>query len=1414
MKCSLVSALIVLSMMSGALAQTTATFRSGGTGGTVDNSTRSCYFRFTTSPTSPQAWTTESDSLIVDDVLGYTLVEFPDIVGTGPDRIPPGATIVSATLRLYCTSAAGGIFVPRTVLAGAVSDPDRLGPWHEPGSAGFEQIETGATWHFRDGRAGIQRSWNLAGTGGPSFYTGDPALDPAITVVPANHLPPSQYGTGEYHEWDVTPHVFLWSQGAPNQGFFLRTPDFNSVTYASDDHPNAFQRPALEVVWAPGPPPFNHVPVVNTALPATITLEAGTTHGFVADASDADGDALDYLVVEAPQHGELLSNPPFATYKPEPGFVGTDTFAFVARDAFSTTAIRRITLNVVDSVGSQSTIFQEGVAPAANPSLGACEMAGIHVGVNAERSFEDVRLKVSRDDREIFLSFPNLMGGAPGQVPLGSQILSARLLLDIDNINQAGTGERVLSLARVLDPLDTNASWYEPSAPCPDTGPSPGCEDVGVSFRFRDARQSQRVPWLKESGDVDSRRMTSAFIAADESGGPVKSFDVTSHLQAWSDGEPMHGWRLESSATTSTWFHTDDAIDSSHRPRLEVSWRPATSPSLPATVAPIANAGPDLAVFESELVRLDASATRHPLGAPFTSIWVGPINLGAAASSLRPTFTAPQVSSPMVLDFTFIAFENIFRFSIDTMRVVVMPRPGGVTQATPIPDAGADRSVVELDPVTLTGSVTAPGALSTSVVWTQLEGPHVDVASPSTLAPSFIAPSTTAQGDRLVFELEVTADYPGDFTLTARDYIEVFVQNAPNTPPVPDAGPDVTVEEGRWFILDAGGSTDADGHTLAFTWTQTGGPAVVVDRYVAQGTTTAVRTPFFTPQVPGSAQLTFDVAVNDGEIVRHDTVVVTVETPAPAFSGSLTVNPMAPYRDDLTDSEARHLLRRMGAGWHPDDVAMVRQSGLISTVAFAASLGGQIMPPTIPDEAMNWAEDIASSSNADPVFNQPFDPYPQLNALQMQAYWNVHTFRTSNPLNERLVRFWHDRLASSARPLGIGTRQWAPMHSDMLRARAWGNYRDLLLAFTRDALTLAFIDGFDNLAQAPNENFAREFMELHTLGVFNENGQTIYTELDVTEAAKAFTGWRPACFQVDLLRPGSCYPAFSPFFHNTEVKTVLGFVGDFDDEDMVDIVLQHDGGDDAARFLARNLLEWFVVHEPPPQAVTALAAEILQENWEIAPVIGTLLTSRAMFAPEAHRDLVSSPVEFANGLVRTLRIPLQTTDIASSASQRLTGQMVSLGHELGNPVDVNGWPKDLDWSGELSVLVRERIVEGLLEYAQAPTLPTPGVDFPGYSATPSDPAPFMSPPGTRLSTETLEVLVRKLDIELATTPGTNATMSEFDIVDDFMNVRAASSTSAEYSLVSDPFDGDQSAHAERFWQTVMLLLQHPDAWRF
>ncbi len=297
---------------------------------------------------------------------------------------------------------------------------------------------------------------------------------------------------------------------------------------------------------------------------------------------------------------------------------------------------------------------------------------------------------------------------------------------------------------------------------------------------------------------------------------------------------------------------------------------------------------------------------------------------------------------------------------------------------------------------------------------------------------------------------------------------------------------------------------------------------------------------------------------------------------------------------------------------------------------------------------------------------------------QLRGWWLYGMLQGGHPLREKMTLFWHNHFATSlakVRGPELMFRQ-----NCLLREHALGRFGPLLQAISRDGAMLVWLDSNSNVKGKPNENYARELMELFSLGAGH------YTEGDVREAARAFTGWHAD--------EGTF--AFKPHLHDDGAKTVLGRTGAWDGGDVVRLVLEQPA---AARFLVRKLYHFLVSEnaEPPDALLEPLCASFRKSAYDIAGLVRTVLASQHFYSGHAFRQRVKGPVEHVLGAVRAVYRDFGEgeADYRPLPTQGLVGRLGAMGQQLFAPPNVKGWPGGRTWLNTTTVLERANFAEAL-----------------------------------------------------------------------------------------------------------------------
>jgi uncharacterized protein (DUF1800 family) len=404
-------------------------------------------------------------------------------------------------------------------------------------------------------------------------------------------------------------------------------------------------------------------------------------------------------------------------------------------------------------------------------------------------------------------------------------------------------------------------------------------------------------------------------------------------------------------------------------------------------------------------------------------------------------------------------------------------------------------------------------------------------------------------------------------------------------------------------------------------------------------------------------------------------------------AGALDISTaLDPYTGPWNRRLAAHLLRRAGFGGSPADVARIAAMSMPAAVEgfihfpSTRSLAAQpeLEAPAIPPrglyagflQGMAADPDVAEQRKA---FQMQRNQERRRNLIAMQKWWLERMIASPAPLQEKMTLFWHGHFTSS--PEKGTTAQELLAQNQLFREYALGNIQNLTLHVAQDPAMLRYLDNNVNVEAHPNENFARELMELFTLGIGN------YSEADIRESARAFTGWT---FRRDTDGTGTFYDNARQ--HDDGSKTFLGRTGNFSGDDIIAIIFTQPA---AAKFFANRLISFFVYNDPEPQLVDAVAALLVRNRFEVAPVLATLLRSNVFYSQRAYRALVKSPVEFVVGTHQMFGVAkVELTELAA---------LRSMGQVLFYPPNVKGWDGGKAWINSQTVLTRENFANAVAQ---------------------------------------------------------------------------------------------------------------------
>jgi hypothetical protein len=415
----------------------------------------------------------------------------------------------------------------------------------------------------------------------------------------------------------------------------------------------------------------------------------------------------------------------------------------------------------------------------------------------------------------------------------------------------------------------------------------------------------------------------------------------------------------------------------------------------------------------------------------------------------------------------------------------------------------------------------------------------------------------------------------------------------------------------------------------------------------------------------------------------------------------------AAWQDDLAPlpasewsyDRAAHLLAHAGFGGTPEEIEKLAALGLERAVEtlvhYERSANPKLAPfvesglwdPSLAEfpDSRPAATDLAEQRGASmgvavkPSGNRPLQPVSDrffywlratmLETRRLGYWWANRMLQTAHPVEEKMALFWHGHFATHENKV----RDYRKMlrQIELFERGATGNLRDLTLAVAQDPAMLYFLDAQYNVKGAPNENFAREVMELFTMGVGN------YTEKDVRECARAFTGWYfdDLTFKIDAAK------------HDSGPKTFLGRTGDFGGEDVLDIIFEQPV---TAEFLAAKIYRFLVRDEVSPALRAQLGAVLRDADFEIKPLLTAIFTSKDFYSAASYGGHIKGPVEHMIAIYKHLG--LESVPGVPDFNQAT----IAMGQHLLNPPSVAGWAGGKSWITPGLLIARGNVARDVL----------------------------------------------------------------------------------------------------------------------
>ena len=369
--------------------------------------------------------------------------------------------------------------------------------------------------------------------------------------------------------------------------------------------------------------------------------------------------------------------------------------------------------------------------------------------------------------------------------------------------------------------------------------------------------------------------------------------------------------------------------------------------------------------------------------------------------------------------------------------------------------------------------------------------------------------------------------------------------------------------------------------------------------------------------------------------------------------------------DKLGFNEARHLISRTGFGPEWDSIQKILGMPMPQAVDLILKQRHSKLPAAPAMSPWNKLVGLRNNMSRRKMVMR----ISKTEGTGLQKWWVGHLLTTNTPLVERMTLFWHNVFPSTISKTLSAKLLY--QQNLMLRKNALGNFRTLLHKVSKDPAMLVYLDGYQNVKEIPNENFAREVLEMFTVG----RGK--YNERDIQEAARAFTGWsiddRSGLF---VNHAGQ---------HDPGMKSVLNQSGAFNGDQVLDVMLKHPRTPE--RIAERFWAEFISVSRPNPTTVKQWAQKLVSAKYDITTLLRAVLTSNEFWAASNRGALIKSPIDLAVGTLRTLPVTLPRNNLAH--------QLTLMGQPLFNQSTVKGWVTGKEWLSTQSLLLRDSLLRNL-----------------------------------------------------------------------------------------------------------------------
>lgn len=415
---------------------------------------------------------------------------------------------------------------------------------------------------------------------------------------------------------------------------------------------------------------------------------------------------------------------------------------------------------------------------------------------------------------------------------------------------------------------------------------------------------------------------------------------------------------------------------------------------------------------------------------------------------------------------------------------------------------------------------------------------------------------------------------------------------------------------------------------------------------------------------------------------------------------------MEPYSGEWTYKQAAHLLRRCMYGVKDSEIRQAVKDGLDKTVK------------TLFKSWTPQLEELESWVNSTDIQVRPEgSPPTQQQQLDFTILYNTHKSQyqrwlikimANQPvsLQEKMVQFWSNHFVTDADTVKV--TEFMHTLAQMFRTKGYGNFKQMVREVTTDVSMLIYLDGIKNVYNAKkpgiNENYAREVQELFTMGVYDWSGKENYSQKDISEMARALSGWnltlnpsKGTDVRTNIYRTREA--TFYPATWDPNDKTIYGKTGKWKVDDVVDLMF-NERGDAISKYICEKIYKEFVYIVPDRTAIAEMAKTFKNSNWEIKPVIDQLLRSAHFYDESNIGAIEKSPFGYMIGLVRALgltNIPDFTLSDTSRTAGNLASRMAAMGQEVANPPNVKGWEGGRLWISVSTLPTRQKFLIDVMD---------------------------------------------------------------------------------------------------------------------